>query len=312
MPRVRACSPRSPSPGPLHRRRGVHEAPARAGGVKAYAEALADAPASHSGGVCPSRRRRGRHAGRRVLLRLRDAPPARSRCRRRADRGALVRPGAGARRTAHGDAARLQTRATWASTSTALPASQRQATAGRCSCPPRRPRSWTVRPRDLGEHRFKDLLAAERVYQLGEPRVPTPQRRYRLRTSRSPPGRSSAASGSWPRSAAWCSTGRARDAHGARRRRGRRGSRLQAPASSRRSSGRDVGSSRWLPPRRQARASTVAEAVGLRADDDRRLARASRACWCSTTSSTWWSRRGHRRRSWWARSSCSRRQGHCT
>ena len=61
--------------------------------------------------------------------------------------------------------------------------------------------------RDLGEHRFKDLLAAERVYQLGS-------RDFRL-LSRSEGaacpsrrGRFSAASGSWPRSAvSWPTSG---------------------------------------------------------------------------------------------------------
>ena len=51
--------------------------------------------------------------------------------------------------------------------------------------------STATRPRDLGEHRFKDLAAAERVYQLGDRRVPAaseplpdePPRRRRRRSS---------------------------------------------------------------------------------------------------------------------------------
>ena len=43
----------------------------------------------------------------------------------------------------------------------------------RCSSPPRPRRSWTeFALRDLGEHRFKDLAAAERVFQLGSDEFP--------------------------------------------------------------------------------------------------------------------------------------------
>ena len=43
------------------------------------------------------------------------------------------------------------------------------ATAGRCSSRPQRQSlAEDVPLRDLGEHRFKDLAAPERLYQLGE------------------------------------------------------------------------------------------------------------------------------------------------
>jgi hypothetical protein len=90
---------------PLHRRRGVDEAPARAGGGR-LRPGTCSAPASHTRGLHPSLRRGGRYAGRRVLLRFRGCA-RRPCCRRRADRGALIRSGAGARWPAHRDSTRL-------------------------------------------------------------------------------------------------------------------------------------------------------------------------------------------------------------
>ena len=71
-------------------------------------------------------------------------------------------------------------RATSATTSIAPLASPPPATAGRCSCRQRPPRSRGRSPLlDLGEHRFKDLAAPERVFQLGEGEFPPLKRLYR-------------------------------------------------------------------------------------------------------------------------------------
>ena len=64
--------------------------------------------------------------------------------------------------------------------STAPPASRPPGTAARCSSH-RRPAALLDGDslRDLGEHRFKDLAAAERVYQLGDREFPPLRSLYR-------------------------------------------------------------------------------------------------------------------------------------
>ena len=57
-------------------------------------------------------------------------------------------------------------------TSIAPLASPPQDTAARCSCPRPRRSSLEIDLADLGEHRFKDLGAPERVYQLGDGEFP--------------------------------------------------------------------------------------------------------------------------------------------
>ena len=116
--------------------------------------------------------RRGRHAGRRVLRRVR------TRNRRRgaaADARDALESGPSACASDSTPASHSRpTRATSGSTSTARHGSPAPRTAGRSSSP-RRPGGSsppTLAVRDLGEHRLKDLTGAEHLYQLGDRRLP--------------------------------------------------------------------------------------------------------------------------------------------
>ena len=145
----------------------------------AYADALAEHRRILRDAFARARRRRGRHAGRRVLHRL----PHRSRRARRGcrgDRGAR-RAGRSACAWASTAAPRSSpTRATSASTSTAPPASPPPATAARSSSRPPPPASSTRSTlHDLGEHRLKDLSAPERIYQFGSAEFPPLKSLYR-------------------------------------------------------------------------------------------------------------------------------------
>ena len=70
-------------------------------------------------------------------------------------------------------------RATSGKTSTVPHASPPQDTAVRCSSRPRQRVSCEAELTDLGEHRFKDLGAPERVFQLGDGEFPTLESLYR-------------------------------------------------------------------------------------------------------------------------------------
>ena len=145
-------------------------------GTEEYADAAGRAPACSAGGVRAARRRRGGHAGRRVLRRVPDCPRCTDAARERAG-GARA---AGADGPPHRHAAADGRRATSASTSTARHGSLPPVTAARCSCR-RRPRRSSIPSelRDLGEHRLKDLSAPERIFQLGDGDFPPLKTLYR-------------------------------------------------------------------------------------------------------------------------------------
>ena len=128
------------------------------------------APASHSRGVRPPPRRGGRHAGRRVLLRL---------------RGCTRSPAAAAELTEALSSGPVQVRI-GLHTGTPLVSDEgyvgvdvhraaRIAASGHGGQVLVSESTASLVDgdlRDLGEHRFKDLLAAERVYQLGSHEFP--------------------------------------------------------------------------------------------------------------------------------------------
>ena len=89
----------------------------------------------------------------------RRSPPARSTCGSACTRARRSSP----------------TRATSAATSTAPPASPPPATAGRCSSRPRPRSSSSSSSRDLGEHRFKDLVRARARLPARRRRLPAAQ-----------------------------------------------------------------------------------------------------------------------------------------
>ena len=143
---------------PLHRRRGLDEAPARPR-RRGYAEALAEHRRVDPGRLRRGGRGRGGHPGRCLLLRLSDgARSARAAARRSTRRwrparstcASVCTPG---RRSS-------PTRATSVTTFTAPPASRPPATAGRCSSPPPTAQLVELELSDLGEHRLKDLVRA--------------------------------------------------------------------------------------------------------------------------------------------------------
>ena len=114
------------------------------------------------------RRRRGGHAGRRVLRRVSDRAGC-ARGRRRDDATALASgPDPGADGHAHGDAAadRRGLRRGGRAPGGADRGGRARRAGARLA--PRRRRSSRPRLRDLGEHRLKDLSAPERIYQLGD------------------------------------------------------------------------------------------------------------------------------------------------
>ena len=161
----------SPSSSPTSRaRRGCCTSSAQ----RRYAEALAEHRRVVREACARRGRRRGRHAGRRVLLRL---PYRAGRTRggvrdhRRRSRQARSGCGSGCTRGRRSS----PRKATSAPTSTVPPASPRPGTAGRCSCRPRPPRSSSRRPTDLGEHRFKDLVAPRARLPARQQRVPAAQ-----------------------------------------------------------------------------------------------------------------------------------------
>ena len=99
--------------------------------------------------------------------RERSLPPGRSWTDSARDRFAFASASTRVRRSS-------PTKATSVPMSTAPPASRRRGTAARCSSPSAtRALLDGDSCVDLGEHRFKDLAAAERVYQLGDARVST-------------------------------------------------------------------------------------------------------------------------------------------
>ena len=115
------------------------------------------------------RRRRGGHPGRRLLRRVSEGG-RRGRCGGRGAAGARAAARSGCAWESTPASRSSRTRATSGSTCTARRASPRRRTAGRSSSP-RRPRGLLdsdAAVRDLGEHRLKDLIGAERLYQLGD------------------------------------------------------------------------------------------------------------------------------------------------
>ena len=133
-------------------------------GAEAYAEALADASPGHSRGVrCRGRRRSG-HAGRRLLLRIPDGAGALAAAgRSRGARPGPVRVRVGVHTGTPllteegyvgGDVHRAARIAAAGHGGQILVSASTAALVG-------------DELRDLGEHRFKDLSAPERVYQLG-------------------------------------------------------------------------------------------------------------------------------------------------
>ena len=178
---------------PLHRRGGIDEAPARArrGGVRGRARR---APARRPRGCAPQGGVEVDTQGDAFFFAFPTAPGALAAARffyggleRRAD------PGTG--RHAHRHAAGRPKRATSATTSTAPPASPRAVTAARCSYRRRRRSLVETELTDLGEHRFKDLSARERVYQLGDLEFPKLKSLYQTNLP-SPQRRSSGANAS--------------------------------------------------------------------------------------------------------------------
>ena len=164
--------------------------------------------------------------------------------------------------------------------------------------------------RDLGEHRFKDLLAAERVYQLGSSDFPPLSslgrtnlpvaawpllgRERELTEIRSSGGRRGA-----PPDAHWARRV-GEDTAGAAGRGGALGGVPRRDVLRRaRSSSRHPGGARRQSPRRSACNPTTTSPAGSPRDA---------CCWCSTTSSICRESPPSSRSSWWARSSCSLRR----
>ena len=161
---------------PLHRCRGFDQAPARARRAR-VCRGAGGASAHRAAGVRRSRRRRGRHPGRRVLRRVPDRAGC-CRSRARDDREPRSWPDSGAHRPAHRHAAPDRR---------GLRRGRRPPGGADRRLGPWRPgarlgldrgarRSRSPRS---GEHRFKDLAAPERVYQLGDVEFPSLKSLYR-------------------------------------------------------------------------------------------------------------------------------------
>ncbi len=154
---------------PLHRRRGLDEAPARAR-RRGVCRGAGRASPHRARGVRGRGRRRGRHAGRRLLLRVPDSTG--SFAAAAGDHGgARTRPDPPAHRPAHGHP--LVTDEGYVGDDVHFAARvAAQAMVGR-SCSRRRPRSSsTASLTDLGEHRLKDIEGAVSIYQLGDEDFP--------------------------------------------------------------------------------------------------------------------------------------------
>ena len=183
---------------PLHRRRGLDEAAAGAGG--GLRGGAGRAPQLSCGGIRPARRRRGRHPGRRLLRRV-PTRPGRGRGGRGGAGGARGRADPGADGLCTPASRCSPRRATWASTSIAPRGSRAAATAARCALrldTAAARRASSSRPRRAptqGPDASPSGSTSSATATFPPLAVPPPHE-----PARSARRRSSAASASWPRS----------------------------------------------------------------------------------------------------------------